>query len=157
MAIIIDGNKVRKLREGKYYSQRELSRMANVSNETIARVESEGEAPVLGATMRKLAKALEVNPDDLVKHKSYGGAVFEQYLAQAREKSRDELLERYAQLDALVDELSTSPATAPKRLGGQASPRHFRQLTQSVNELRAVGEVLNERAKKRETALAKVR
>src|SRR5215217_2114178 len=121
MAIMIDGNKVRKLREGKYYSQRELSRMANVSNETIARVESEGEAPVLGATMRKLAKALEVKPD------------------------------------ALVDELSTSPATAPKRLGGQASPRHTRRLTQSVNELRAVGEVLNERAKKRETALAKVR
>jgi len=79
--------------------------------------------------------------------------MFEHYLARAQQMPPEELWERGRELDRRVDELARDPR-------GQASAeelrRYFRELTESVNELRAIAEVLNERAKRREATLAKV-
>ena len=58
---------LRKLREQKGLSQERLARLADVANNTIIKMESgENKNPTLD-TLQKLAKALAVSVDDLIK------------------------------------------------------------------------------------------
>ena len=56
---------LRTIRERRALSQRELSALAGVSRMTIVRLEAGGEDP-FPSTVRKLARALEVDPADLM-------------------------------------------------------------------------------------------
>lgn len=58
---------IRKLREKKGLSQEKLARLADVANNTIIKIESgENQNPTL-ETLQKIAKALDITIDDLVK------------------------------------------------------------------------------------------
>ncbi len=58
---------IRKLREKKELSQEKLARLADVANNTIIKIESgENQNPTL-ETLQKIAKALDITIDDLVK------------------------------------------------------------------------------------------
>ena len=58
---------IRKLREKKKLSQEKLARLADVANNTIIKIESgENPNPTLD-TLQKIARALEISLDDLVK------------------------------------------------------------------------------------------
>ncbi len=58
--------KLKRLREDRVLSQRELARMANLAYGTIWRLEN-GYPEARTSTIRKLAGALEVEPRELVK------------------------------------------------------------------------------------------
>ena len=60
----VDAKKVRTLRRKRVLTLRELGEKAGVSKDTISRIEREGTA--YPATIRKLAKALDVDPSALV-------------------------------------------------------------------------------------------
>jgi transcriptional regulator with XRE-family HTH domain len=60
----VDAKKVRALRRKRVLTLRELGEKAGVSKDTISRIEREGTA--YPATIRKLAKALDVDPSALV-------------------------------------------------------------------------------------------
>ena len=58
---------IRKLREKSGLSQEKLARLADVANNTIIKIESgENQNPTL-ETLQKIAKALDITIDDLVK------------------------------------------------------------------------------------------
>jgi transcriptional regulator with XRE-family HTH domain len=58
---------IRKLREKKELSQEKLARLADVANNTIIKIESgENQNPTL-ETLQKIAKALDISIDNLVK------------------------------------------------------------------------------------------
>ena len=58
---------LRKLRESKGLSQEKLARLADVANNTIIKIEvGKNQNPTL-VTLKKIAKALEVSVDDLIK------------------------------------------------------------------------------------------
>ncbi len=58
---------IRKLRKAKGLSQDKLSRLADVSHATIIKIESGGiQSPTIG-TVQKIAKALDVGIDELIK------------------------------------------------------------------------------------------
>lgn len=57
--------RLRQVRDAKALSQAELAEKANVSRNTIARIEAHG-AGATYATLRKLAEALGVSPQELV-------------------------------------------------------------------------------------------
>jgi len=58
---------LRNLREGKGLSQEKLARLANVANNTIIKIEAgKNQNPTLN-TLKKIAKALEVSVDELIK------------------------------------------------------------------------------------------
>ena len=60
-------NSIKKLREAKGLSQEKLARLADVANNTLIKMESgENQNPTLD-TLKKVAKALEVSVDDLIK------------------------------------------------------------------------------------------
>ena len=60
-------NNIKKLREVKGLSQEKLARLADVANNTLIKMESgENENPTLD-TLKKVAKALDVSVDDLIK------------------------------------------------------------------------------------------
>ena len=60
-------NSIKKLREAKGLSQEKLARLADVANNTLIKMESgENQNPTLD-TLKKVAKALEVRVDDLIK------------------------------------------------------------------------------------------
>ena len=60
-------NNIKKLREAKGLSQEKLARLADVANNTLIKMESgENENPTLD-TLKKVAKALDVSVDDLIK------------------------------------------------------------------------------------------
>jgi len=61
----IDGDKLRALREGKFLSHRELATKAGVSPTTVLNLEA-GKAEAQRRTVRKLARALGVDPAELV-------------------------------------------------------------------------------------------
>jgi DNA-binding Xre family transcriptional regulator len=63
----IDGQKLREIRQARHMSQREVALRAEVTNETVNRIER-ADAPrgVQPRTLRKLAAALDVDPDELV-------------------------------------------------------------------------------------------
>ena len=58
---------IRKLREEKRLSQEKLARLADVSNNTIVNIEAGKQKNPTIETLRKIAKALEVQVDDLIK------------------------------------------------------------------------------------------
>jgi transcriptional regulator with XRE-family HTH domain len=60
----VDAKKLGALRRKRVLTLRELGEMAGVSKDTISRIEREGTA--YPATIRKLAKALGVDPSELV-------------------------------------------------------------------------------------------
>jgi len=58
---------IRKLREKRGLSQEKLARLADVANNTIIKIESgENQNPTL-ETLQKIAKALDITIDNLVK------------------------------------------------------------------------------------------
>lgn len=60
-------NNIKRLREGKGLSQEKLARLADVANNTLIKMESgENQNPTLD-TLKKVAKALDVSVDELIK------------------------------------------------------------------------------------------
>jgi len=60
-------NNIKRLREAKGLSQEKLARLADVANNTLIKMESgENKNPTL-ETLKKVAKALGVSVDDLIK------------------------------------------------------------------------------------------
>ena len=60
-------NNIKRLREAKGLSQEKLARLADVANNTLIKMESgENKNPTL-ETLKKVAKALDVSADDLIK------------------------------------------------------------------------------------------
>lgn len=60
-------NNIKKLREAKGLSQEKLARLADVANNTLIKMESgENQNPTLD-TLKKVAKALGVSIEDLIK------------------------------------------------------------------------------------------
>jgi len=58
---------LRRLREAKGLSQEKLARLADVANNTIVKIEAgKNQNPTLD-TLKKIAKALEVSIDELIK------------------------------------------------------------------------------------------
>ena len=58
---------IERLRKAKGLSQEKLARLADVANNTLIKMESgENENPTLD-TLKKVAKALDVSVDDLIK------------------------------------------------------------------------------------------
>ena len=62
----LDGEKLRRLRRRKALSLRTLGEMAGVSYETVQRLETT-DRPAMPSTVRKLADALGVEPEKLMK------------------------------------------------------------------------------------------
>ncbi len=62
----VDVQKLKRLREDSVLSQRELARMANLAYGTVWRIEN-GHPEARTSTIRKIAKALGVEPRELVK------------------------------------------------------------------------------------------
>jgi transcriptional regulator with XRE-family HTH domain len=58
------GEKLKRLRERRYLTQRELAEKAGISADTIVKLEQDRWEPRL-RTIRKLAEALDVHPDEL--------------------------------------------------------------------------------------------
>jgi transcriptional regulator with XRE-family HTH domain len=63
----IDGEKLRELREKRFLSHRELAQRAGVSPTTVLNLEANEEISPQRRTIRKLARALGVNPHDLLR------------------------------------------------------------------------------------------
>ncbi len=63
--VLYIGDKLREVRKRSLMSQRELARRSGVGVTTIVRIERNQVEPH-GATIRKLAQALEVDPAELV-------------------------------------------------------------------------------------------
>ena len=60
-------NNIKRLREAKGLSQEKLARLADVANNTLIKMESgENQNPTLD-TLKKVAKALDVSVDNLIK------------------------------------------------------------------------------------------
>ncbi len=60
-------NNIKRLREAKGLSQEKLARLADVANNTLIKMESgENNNPTL-ETLKKVAKALDISVDDLIK------------------------------------------------------------------------------------------
>ena len=60
-------NNIKKLREAKGLSQEKLARLADVANNTLIKMESgENQNPTLNS-LKKVAKALDVSVDDIIK------------------------------------------------------------------------------------------
>lgn len=58
------GFNLRHFRERRYLTQRELAALSGVSADTIVKLEQDRWEP-RSSTIRKLAQALEIHPDDL--------------------------------------------------------------------------------------------
>ena len=66
VAMEVDVNKVKRLRKERVLTIRELANEAGVSKTTISNIEN-GQSEAYPSTIRKLARALEVQPSDLVR------------------------------------------------------------------------------------------
>ena len=62
----VDGEKLKALRESKFLSHRELAKNAGVSPTTVLNLEADNVGEAQRRTVRKLAKALGVEPSELV-------------------------------------------------------------------------------------------
>ncbi len=62
----LNGEKLRLLREEQFLSHRELAKLAGVSPTTVLNLEADPETTAQRRTVRKLAKALDVAPAELV-------------------------------------------------------------------------------------------
>jgi transcriptional regulator with XRE-family HTH domain len=63
----VDGEKLRRLREERFLSHRELASLAGVSPTTVLNLESNQGVSPQRRTIRKLARALEVSPHELTR------------------------------------------------------------------------------------------
>ena len=63
---MVDGAKLKELREDRFYSYRELAALAGLSPATVLNLESGSGAGAQRRTIRKLAEALGVDPHELV-------------------------------------------------------------------------------------------
>jgi DNA-binding XRE family transcriptional regulator len=68
----VDGEKLRALREKRFLSHRDLAKGAEVSPTTILNLEA-GRVEAQRRTVRKLARALGVEPEELVRAGVSGG------------------------------------------------------------------------------------
>jgi len=68
VAVNVDGEKLRVVRERALLSRRELAEKSGVSMDTIQRVEL-GEGGAFGRTVRRLAEALNIDPEELLEGK----------------------------------------------------------------------------------------
>jgi transcriptional regulator with XRE-family HTH domain len=64
---MLESNKVKKLRERLGLSQEKLARLADVSNNTIINIESGKQTNPTISTIKKIAKALNVSVDELLR------------------------------------------------------------------------------------------
>jgi DNA-binding XRE family transcriptional regulator len=62
----IDREKLRQLREERFLSHRELAKAAGVSPTTVLTLEQRNDIEPQRRTIRKLAKALEIEPTELL-------------------------------------------------------------------------------------------
>ena len=62
----IDGSRLKRFRRRLAFSQQDLERMTGVAQSTISRLEA-GQRPARPSTLRKLASALDVEPQELMK------------------------------------------------------------------------------------------
>ncbi|CAN5734523.1 hypothetical protein BH24ACT22_BH24ACT22_09130 [soil metagenome] len=65
IVVKIDGEKVRAVREQRFFSQRELAGKAGVNHNTVWRIEGDTSVEVHPRTIRKIAEALSVDPMSL--------------------------------------------------------------------------------------------
>lgn len=61
----IDGEKVRAVREQRFFSQRELAGKAGINHNTVWRIEGDNSVEVHPRTIRRIAEALSVDPASL--------------------------------------------------------------------------------------------
>lgn len=66
----IDGEKLKKLRDARFLSHRELAKIAGISPTTVLTLEA-GKTEAQRRTIRKLAEALGVEPAELVKDEKH--------------------------------------------------------------------------------------
>ncbi|MCC7543694.1 helix-turn-helix transcriptional regulator [bacterium] len=64
---MVESNKVKKLREKLGLSQERLARLADVSTNTIINIESGKQTNPTISTIKKIAKALNVSVDELLR------------------------------------------------------------------------------------------
>jgi DNA-binding XRE family transcriptional regulator len=62
---VVDGQKVRRLRDEAFFDQKDLAKMAGISTHTLMRTEKGYTPHSTRATIRKIAKALGVEPIEL--------------------------------------------------------------------------------------------
>jgi transcriptional regulator with XRE-family HTH domain len=67
----VDGGRLRRLRRERALSQRDLTRMTGIAFDTISRLET-GKQRAQPRTIRKLADALGVEPNELMKGENDG-------------------------------------------------------------------------------------
>jgi transcriptional regulator with XRE-family HTH domain len=67
----VDGERLRRLRRERALSQRDLTRMTGIAFDTISRLET-GKQRAQPRTIRKLADALGVEPNELMKGENDG-------------------------------------------------------------------------------------
>ncbi len=65
LAVVYIGEKLKEIRTRRFLTQEELAARAGVSPATIVRVERNQAEPHI-STMRKLAKALDIDPTELL-------------------------------------------------------------------------------------------
>jgi DNA-binding XRE family transcriptional regulator len=65
VAVSVDGEKVKQLREAKVLERQELADLAGVSYTTIYKMERHGHLPRL-STVRTVAKVLKVKPEEII-------------------------------------------------------------------------------------------
>jgi DNA-binding XRE family transcriptional regulator len=65
VAVSVNGEKVRELREAKLLERQELADLAGISYTTIYKMERHGHLPRL-STVRAVAKVLKVKPEEIV-------------------------------------------------------------------------------------------
>ncbi len=65
-SLTANGPVLRKLREDAWLDRKELAKMAGVAEHTIMRIELGDTLHPFRTTLRKIAKALDVHPDELI-------------------------------------------------------------------------------------------
>jgi transcriptional regulator with XRE-family HTH domain len=65
LAVVYIGNKLREIRTRRLLTQEELAEKAGISSSTVANIETDNREPHF-RTIRKLAKALDVDPTELL-------------------------------------------------------------------------------------------
>lgn len=64
---MVESNKIKRLRETLGLSQEKLARLADVSNNTIVNIEAGKQQNPTVETIKKIAKALNVSVEELIK------------------------------------------------------------------------------------------
>ncbi len=65
MAVEINGQRVKELREARILERAELAELAGIGYTTVYKIEAHDHTPRL-ATVRAIAKALKVKPDEIL-------------------------------------------------------------------------------------------